>query len=168
MNFGEQLKTIRLDKGLTQRELGKRMNVSQQTIAQFEKAQSAPKSATIIRLAEALGLDDISQLTSFPVPLSFQAMWERRDSEFAQAYIKQFTEGSRDLLDFEKDINKSSPILYELPFPPTDKDMLEQYSLLNDVGKQKVIDYAKDLVKIPEYQAPAHDEPAEQEGSKEK
>ena len=52
--FGENLKVIREQKGLSQSELGERLGVRQQTVAQYEKAEEQPKMKTIRRLASAL------------------------------------------------------------------------------------------------------------------
>ena len=57
MKFGESLKELRLNHGLSQRELGERLGVSQQTVAQYERAEDPPKMKTIKRLADAMGMD---------------------------------------------------------------------------------------------------------------
>lgn len=54
LTFGERLKKIRQDKGMSQRELGKILGVTQQTIAQYEKIKEAPKAETLQKLANAL------------------------------------------------------------------------------------------------------------------
>lgn len=54
MTFGETVKKIREEKGLSQRQLGLEMGVKQQTIAQYEKAINTPKAETVRRLASAL------------------------------------------------------------------------------------------------------------------
>lgn len=53
---------------LSQRELGQRMGgIKQQTIAQYEKKEKAPKLETVLKIADALGInpnvfyDDLSQ-----------------------------------------------------------------------------------------------------------
>lgn len=48
------MKDIRIQKKISQRELGKRLGVSQQTIAQYERAVNVPKMETIQKIAEAL------------------------------------------------------------------------------------------------------------------
>ena len=55
-SFGELLKEKRLELGLSQRQVAERMNVSQQSIAQYEKAKNQPKMETVRRLANALGI----------------------------------------------------------------------------------------------------------------
>lgn len=54
MNFGKNVKEIRESRGLSQRELGERLGVTQQTIAQYEALINAPKSKTVDKIAAAL------------------------------------------------------------------------------------------------------------------
>lgn len=56
MNFGKNVKEIRESRGLSQRELGEILGVKQQTIAQYEALINAPKSATVDKIANALGV----------------------------------------------------------------------------------------------------------------
>lgn len=56
LTFGERLKKIRQEKGMSQRELGEILGVTQQTIAQYEKIKETPKAETLLRLANALGV----------------------------------------------------------------------------------------------------------------
>ena len=52
--FGENLKTLRKQKGFTQEELATRLHVVRQTISKWEKNVSVPDADTLIRLAEIL------------------------------------------------------------------------------------------------------------------
>lgn len=54
MYIGENLKRIRKEKGITQTELGARMNVSQQMIEQYENGYIKPKFETVSKIANAL------------------------------------------------------------------------------------------------------------------
>lgn len=54
MNIGKNIKEVRKGKGLTQKELGKILDVSQATIAQFESDKSTLKLDTIEKIADAL------------------------------------------------------------------------------------------------------------------
>lgn len=56
MTIGEQIKKIRQEKGLSQKELGRKLNVSQQMIGQWETGKSNPKLETINNIAAALGI----------------------------------------------------------------------------------------------------------------
>ena len=52
--FGENLKTLRKQKGFSQEELATRLHVTRQTISKWEKNLSVPDADTLIRLAEIL------------------------------------------------------------------------------------------------------------------
>lgn len=52
--FGENLKTLRKQKGFSQEELATRLYVVRQTISKWEKNLSVPDADTLIRLAEIL------------------------------------------------------------------------------------------------------------------
>jgi putative transcriptional regulator len=52
--FGENLKTLRKQKGFSQEELAARLHVVRQTVSKWEKNLSVPDADTLIRLAEIL------------------------------------------------------------------------------------------------------------------
>ena len=54
---GQFIKAARIKAGLTQRELGEKMGLAYQTVAQWENDLRKPKIETLKRIAEALGAD---------------------------------------------------------------------------------------------------------------
>lgn len=56
MNSGERIRKYRKEAGLTQKELGERLGVSQQHIAQYENGKRIPKIETIDKIAVALNV----------------------------------------------------------------------------------------------------------------
>lgn len=56
MNIGEQIKKYRKEAGLSQKELGQKLGVSQQHIAQYESGKRIPKLETINKIAGALNV----------------------------------------------------------------------------------------------------------------
>lgn len=54
-NIGENIKTIRKTKGLTQKQLGQLLGVSQAAIGQFESGKSNLTIDTIKKIADAPG-----------------------------------------------------------------------------------------------------------------
>ena len=52
--FGDRLKEIRKSKGLSQKDLAEKLNVTQQTISHFESGDKIPKIETMRRIAAAL------------------------------------------------------------------------------------------------------------------
>ncbi len=57
MFIGEKIKKLRKEKGLTQKELAKRLGVTQQMIASYENGVRYPKMETIKKIADALNVD---------------------------------------------------------------------------------------------------------------
>jgi transcriptional regulator with XRE-family HTH domain len=54
--FGQQLVRIRKRKGLSQRELARKMGTSQRMISYYERQMGNPSMSTIEKLAQALGV----------------------------------------------------------------------------------------------------------------
>lgn len=67
MNTGENIKKIRKEKGLTQRELGELSGISQKQIGLYEQGKRNPKIETLEKIAKGLGVDkyDIIPLRPF-------------------------------------------------------------------------------------------------------
>lgn len=63
MTIGENIKKIRKEKRLTQKELAQRLNVSQANLAQYENGKRNPKLATLQKIADALEVS-VSDLLS--------------------------------------------------------------------------------------------------------
>ena len=55
--FGKNLRRLREEKGLSQKELGKRMFVSHSAIAHWESGRRLPDAVMMLRLAKCLGVD---------------------------------------------------------------------------------------------------------------
>lgn len=68
MSTGKKIKQARKRAGMTQKELGKKLGISQAAVGQFEKENSSPKLVTLQRIAVALNVnidelvDDFSEL----------------------------------------------------------------------------------------------------------
>jgi transcriptional regulator with XRE-family HTH domain len=66
MTVAERIKKARKAAGVTQKELGKRMGVSDASIAQYESGERNPKYDTLQRIADALGVKVGDLLPSAP------------------------------------------------------------------------------------------------------
>ena len=61
MNIGENIRRIRTEKKITQKELGEKLGgISQQQIGRWENDKANPKKETIEKIAVALGVDPFS------------------------------------------------------------------------------------------------------------
>lgn len=56
MSIGENVKKIRVDAGLTQKELGERLGITSQSIAQWETGRREPKYQSMVKIADALNV----------------------------------------------------------------------------------------------------------------
>ena len=56
MSIGKQLKSARLQAGLSQRDLAEKVGISAQVISKYERGLDTPGSAVLIRLAKAFGV----------------------------------------------------------------------------------------------------------------
>jgi transcriptional regulator with XRE-family HTH domain len=54
--FGDKLKALRLEKGLTQTDLGNRVGLSRRMLVHYEKHATRPPADKVMALANALGL----------------------------------------------------------------------------------------------------------------
>lgn len=54
MDFGERIVEIRKEKGISQKELAKRLSVSPVMVAHWEKGRRKPKADTLKKIADAL------------------------------------------------------------------------------------------------------------------
>ena len=57
MEIGDKIKRLRLQRGLTQEELGARTELSKGFISQLERDITSPSIATLMDILEALGTD---------------------------------------------------------------------------------------------------------------
>lgn len=64
MATGDNIRNIRKQKGLTQAELGKRLDCTQQTIALYESSGDSLHVATVKKVAAALHVDVTELLTN--------------------------------------------------------------------------------------------------------
>lgn len=55
--FGEALRRVRDEKGLTQRELGEAAGIHPNTVAKMERGETEPSWQMVLTLAKALGVE---------------------------------------------------------------------------------------------------------------
>ena len=137
---GEKIKKIRESKGMSQKELAEKRGNVYQTIGKYERGVLNPKITTIVAIAEALevGIDDIlDSNTSKNIQRSFALDTLNKLNKERKA-LKE-----KNIL-FEKELDNKTNIKYN-------DTLLFLFSSLNDKGKQKAIDYMKDLLAIDLY-----------------
>lgn len=139
--IGLRIKAIRKQKGLTQKELGERLNVSGAMIAQYETGKRKPKKETIEQIAKALDvpsydlldnrfeeINDIIKSLNLGVPISV-------DKENKEMFIGFPTDES--IQDFKKGQDKTK--------------LLDCYDSLNSLGKKEALKRVDELTLIEKY-----------------
>ncbi len=135
----EIIKMIRKEKKITQKELAKKLNVSQGTISQYENGQISLNMRQLKEVLEALGesLDSYFSLC-YTVALSRKSPF----SQFEKEDLRDYFVKSKTIFELSLQNNNLSEL---------DKVILDKAKNLNDLGKQKAIDYMNDLVQIDKY-----------------
>lgn len=67
MTVGENIRRIRKEKGLTQKQLGERLNMTQSAVGQFENDKTSPKIETVEKIASALGVNIVEIMEQFTI-----------------------------------------------------------------------------------------------------
>lgn len=138
MNTGEKIKQARINSGLSQNELGKKLNVSQAMIAQYEKGTRNPKLSTLRKIADALDVST-SDLAEDCVLY---------DTTIVKNALKKL---SNDL--FEKNQEKTVDLITDIILEKQNKKLLNNlFDKLNQNGQDKALEQMELLAKIPEYQ----------------
>ena len=60
MNIGEKIKKARIDKKMSQRELGSKLNMTGQAISKIELGDSSPSIDTLKSICKELGINSVS------------------------------------------------------------------------------------------------------------
>lgn len=123
MEIAEKIKNARQKKGLSQRKLGNLTGISLGAIQGYEQGRYKPKYAQAKKLSDALDIPLNDLIGSI--------VWEVNKDK-----VELFT-GKGNLKEIEDEI-----------LPPSLKHSFRD---LNAEGREKLIAYAEDLSKIPEY-----------------
>lgn len=140
MDVGHKIKELRMMKSLTQKELGQRMGISQQQIAQYENGKLNPKIETLQKIADALEV---------PRNLLFENLDNTEKSELVKL----------DLINLIKSLNleitditdKKKVEAAVLQAAQKKNHYIKLYDCLTANGQDKAIEQVELLTKIPEY-----------------
>lgn len=128
MTQGELIKAKRKNAGLTQRELGERLGVSYQTVAQWENDLRNPKPETLKRISDALGCT-IRDLLPPARAVSYGVLMADMDH-------RKWIEGWMD---------------DGYTFSGPENDLIYAFSQMNDEGQFCAVRLVQDLAQVPKY-----------------
>lgn len=153
MTTGQRIKEARKKAGLTQKELGAKLGVAYQTLAQWENDLRNPKQETIQRIANALDCD------------FYWLLWgENLSIEDRQALNVMRVFGTNDY-----HIQKAAKLAVYYAecehksrgysFGKTEEELIKSFSELNDDGQREAVKRVEYLTEVKEFKRQPRQEP---------
>ena len=101
-DLGNRIKELRLTTGLTQEELGKKLNLSKQTVSSYEKGTRTPDPDTITELAKIfkVSTDFLLGQTINPAPASVDDLPETVAPYLSEGIRELTPEARKEVMDF--------------------------------------------------------------------
>lgn len=141
MTTGERIRAIRIEKKLTQKQVGDRCGMADSNIRAYELGKANPKIETLQRIATALEVP-IGFLLGMPVNLDGEI--ERIEKQFPAATVTETDDKVIfHIIEKPAEVPDSESLRRKL--------LLEKYDALTPKGKLKVLDYTCELSRLPEY-----------------
>lgn len=151
MTLGENIKALRIKKGLTQKELASKLGIAINSVSRYETNERQPSFKMLENIASALETD-ISDLTKYQISRNsdippFEEMTQQEQKEFMINTIES-------IQNFFKDIKKPLEELQQVK----QQFLLNNYNKLNTLGKDEAIKRVEELTEIPKYTTPDEEE----------
>lgn len=129
VTIGKNIKRIRKEKGMTQKQLGELCGINEANVRKYELGKANPKIETVNKIASALGV------TAFDI--------------MGVDYFDSIT----DLKSLRNEITKAGQFeeLFISIYGQAEYDSFMQYSVLTEEGSKKVKEYINDLFTNPLY-----------------
>lgn len=135
MTIGGNIKTIRKEKGLTQKGLGELCGIAESNIRKYENGRQNPKLQTLAKIAAALdvNVNDLleSPLYDLPIYNAFKTSGSLNDNLAHNSINMKLTEG--------------------IDWKPIDIEMVKIFKKLNKIGQTKAVERVQELAEIPRY-----------------
>ena len=128
METGEKIKNLRIEKGLTQKELGELCGMADSAIRRYENGRANPKLQTLQKIAAALNVP-VEELYS--------------DSTIE---LNNLTSKTLEWMQHKENCIKKNQFYEE--------ELLSKYSELNNIGKKEAIKRVSELTEIKKYTEP--------------
>lgn len=167
MDFGENMKRIRKSRKLSQRALGDILGIRQQSVAQYEKSQNAPKFETVQKIANALEVPVSILYGDNVIPAeSFHSMVDQVMNMKNEPISAEDSKKAKLTIKIPEGLKYSLIEVMDKITDPRDSDLIRMQLLtcydnrLNDAGKAEALKRVEELAEIKKYsQVPDSDEP---------
>lgn len=149
MTIGYKIKEIRLQQGLTQRQLGEKCGILEPNIRKYELGKANPKFETLQKIATALGV---------PVSIFFNIK-ENGYTDYDLTSLSTKKQINTVLSDVLKSKNitidntttKESDASVQFHLLHDELTLLDNYIKLNKLGKNEAQKRVQELTEIPKY-----------------
>ena len=144
MTVGEKIRKYRKEAGMTQAELGKKAGLSEAMIRQYELGKRNPKFENLSKIAKALNItiDEFGMVIKKHSENMHYFDLNRLSDAISAAYADEYHH-------YEIECN------YEID--GQEKQLLESYNKLNELGQKEAIKRIEELTEIPKYQKGTQD-----------
>lgn len=132
--LSENMRKIRKNKGLTQKQVGENCGLKESTIRQYELGYRNPKLETIKKIASGLGVD-------------YKELLEGTELHRAPTKLPNLI----DAIGKRADITINGVEIAPDPGAVNELIIKDLFRKLNDTGQNKAIEQVELLTKIPEY-----------------
>lgn len=157
MPTGKRIKEIRMQKGLTQKQLGDKCGIADANIRKYENGKQNPKMETLQKIADALGVPIYEFLDNdlFDATLHLGSYEGRFFNDKVKSIVNDTTLSETEMKKKLADLSMQGEILTKFHRNDSDtitKEILNNFvDLLNENGQNKAIEQVQMLTKIPEY-----------------
>ena len=148
MTIGERIKKIRLEKGMTQKEVAEKCGLFDSAIRRYESGRQNPKIETVEKIANALGVNPM--LLVYGEELS-QTLKSINEVEEAINRNKRIFAREPNGEDMQYIINSNNRTKLK-------QDTIAKYDSLNTLGQQKANEYITDLSEQEKYTKPDNED----------
>ena len=140
MGIGERIKMVRVEKGMTQKQLGDLCGMADSAIRRYESGRGNPTQKTLQRIADALDIHILDLLGA----------GEHLDKYQATA---RFPNGDTMTMENVREVYNQVPAETQQEFLKMLREaLLDAYDRLNIRGQQKALERIQELTEIPKYQ----------------
>ena len=148
--IGENVKRLRSEKGMTQKELAAALGVSYQMVQTWERGARNPKMETIQKIAAALGVSWLDLMPKEALNANTIEDFAKGNSELAQELVQQLPKETARLMQQLHDV-ATAPRHGEITDPDIQK-VSDIMQTMNDTGRRVAVERVQELAQIPAYQ----------------
>lgn len=119
MTIGERIKDARMKAGISQQELADKLGIKSAGISQWETDKRTPKNQTMLKIADAIGID-LAELLGLPKESTENIQRSAKGVCDAADRLEKLRQGgasSEDIIEAEKVLNAMEDVLNEQIFP---------------------------------------------------